>query len=53
VRVMLQGTPETVRAAVESCLAQGGKQLFSGAGCEIPDKTPLENLLAQHQALCR
>ncbi len=51
VRVMLQGTPETVRAAVQSCSQQGGRFSFSSAGCEIPDGTPLENLQTQSQIL--
>ena len=51
VKVMLQGTPEIVQTAVRDCIQKGGKRLLSGAGCEIPDNTPAENLLAQHQAL--
>jgi len=51
-RFHLPGTPETVRAATRECIKKGGKRLFSGAGCEIPDGTPGENLLAQRQALC-
>jgi MtaA/CmuA family methyltransferase len=51
VTVMLQGTEATVRAAVRDCIQKGGSRLFSAAGCEIPDKTPGENLLAQMQAL--
>lgn len=47
VTVMLQGTPEEVRAATRTCIEIGGARLFSGAGCEIPDSTPLENLYAQ------
>ena len=53
VHIMLRGTPETVRDAVLNCLDQGGDYLFSGAGCEIPDSTPPENLLAHYQTLCR
>lgn len=49
--VMLQGTPGTVRAATLDCIQKGGKRLFSGAGCEIPDGTLDENLMAQRQAL--
>lgn len=51
VAVMLQGTPETVRAATQDCIQKGGRRLLSGAGCEIPDGTPGENLLAQHREL--
>lgn len=53
VRIMLQGTPEIVRDAVQACLDNGGAYLFSGAGCEIPDQTPQENLLAHYQTLRR
>ncbi len=53
VAVMLQGTEDTVRAATLGCIQKGGKRLFSGAGCEIPDGTPSENLRAQRQALGR
>ena len=52
VTVMLQGTTDTVSAAVRECIQKGGKRLFSAAGCEIPEGTPDENLMAQYQALC-
>ncbi|MCS6994801.1 MAG: uroporphyrinogen decarboxylase family protein [Anaerolineales bacterium] len=51
VAVMLQGTPEQVRMATQECVQKGGQYLFSAAGCEIPDKTPPQNLLAQRDAL--
>jgi uroporphyrinogen decarboxylase len=51
VAVMLAGRPEQVREAVLYCLEHGGPQSFNAAGCEIPDGTPHENLLAQSQAL--
>lgn len=51
VKVMLQGTPETVRQAVLSCVAGGDAHSFIMAGCEIPDGTPDANLLAQYHAL--
>ena len=51
VTVMLQDTPETVGDATLACIQKGGKRLFSGAGCEIPEDTPDENLLAQRQTL--
>jgi uroporphyrinogen decarboxylase len=53
VAVILQGTPQTVYAATRECIQKGGQRLFSGAGCEIPDRTPPENLLAQYSALCQ
>jgi MtaA/CmuA family methyltransferase len=51
VAVMLRGTPQQVTGAVRLGLAQGGARGFSAAGCEIPDGTPVTNLLAQAQAL--
>lgn len=52
VAVMLRGDPAAVRSAVIDCLAKSGARSFSAAGCEIPDGTRPENLLAQHEALC-
>ena len=51
VAIMLQGTPEQVREATMHCLRWGGRRIISGAGCEVPDGTPHENLLAQTRAL--
>ncbi len=51
VAVMLQGTPQEVRAAVLRCAELGGDRWICGAGCEIPDGTPVENLRAQSEAL--
>ena len=51
VAVMLQGTPDDVYQATLECLSAGGPRSFSGAGCEIPDGTPHENLHAQTRAL--
>lgn len=51
VSVMLQGTPEEVYQASFNCLKQGGARSISGAGCEIPDGTPPENLNAQTRAI--
>jgi uroporphyrinogen decarboxylase len=51
VAIMLHGTPEQVREATLHCLCWGGERIISGAGCEIPDGTPHENLLAQARAL--
>ncbi len=52
VRVMLEGTAQAVRQAVLQCVAAGDARSFIMAGCEIPDGTPTENLLAQYGALC-
>jgi MtaA/CmuA family methyltransferase len=51
VKVMLQGTPAVVREAVRACVRMGGPRSFSGAGCEIPDATLPDNLLAQYETL--
>lgn len=51
VAVMLNGTPADVRAAVGAELDAGGPRCISMAGCEIPDGTPHENLLAHRDAL--
>jgi MtaA/CmuA family methyltransferase len=51
VAVMLQGTPEKVRASILACRDAGGPRWISAAGCEIPDGTPPENLRAQARVL--
>ncbi len=51
VAVMLQGSPAQVAEATRRCAQQGGPRWFSGAGCEIPDGTPHQNLRAQSLAL--
>jgi MtaA/CmuA family methyltransferase len=51
VAVMLQGNSDRVKQAVLDCQLRGGMNYFSAAGCEIPDNTPDENLLAQAEAL--
>ena len=51
VAVMLYGSPQQVHGAVTECALLGGPKSFSGAGCEIPDGTPHENLHAQTRAL--
>jgi hypothetical protein len=48
---MLQGTPEMVEGAVLTCARLGGSRWFCGAGCEIPDETPVENLHLQARTL--
>jgi MtaA/CmuA family methyltransferase len=53
VQVMLRGTPAQVSEAVVTCVTHAGSRGLSAAGCEIPDGTPHENLLAQAQALRR
>jgi uroporphyrinogen decarboxylase len=51
VAVMLQGTPQDVAAAVRGCAAAAGPRHMSAAGCEVPDGTPEENLLAHARTL--
>lgn len=51
VSVLLQGDPERVRHGVFANAAAGCRRWISAGGCEIPDQTPVENLLAQGQAL--
>lgn len=46
VRVMRDGTPESVEAVVAECHRQAGTRHIVGAGCEIPRGTPDENLRA-------
>jgi len=51
VKILQQGTPEQVRTAVKTCVAEGGDLLFLAAGCEVPKFTPPENLLAFAEVL--
>jgi MtaA/CmuA family methyltransferase len=51
VAVMLMGTPDDVAAAVRACAAAAGPRHFSAAGCEVPDGTREENLLAHARTL--
>lgn len=46
VRVLQNGTPGEVRAAVAECHRQAGARYIIGAGCEVPPDTPAENLRA-------
>jgi len=49
--IMMQGTPQQVSDAVHKCAELGGERWICGAGCEIPDGTPVENLHAQSDTL--
>ncbi len=51
-RVLLQGTPETVREAARRCLREGGLGggFILSPGCEVPRDTPPENLEALVEA---
>ena len=46
VRVLRNGTPESVYAAVAECHRQAGERYVAGAGCEVPRDTPPANLRA-------
>ncbi|MBI4926805.1 MAG: uroporphyrinogen decarboxylase family protein [Anaerolineae bacterium] len=46
VQVAYFGTPAQVAEAVRTCLKMGGPRSILAAGCEIPDKTPIDNVLA-------
>jgi MtaA/CmuA family methyltransferase len=46
VRVLRDGTPETVYKAVEECHRQAGECFIVGPGCEVPRETPPANLRA-------
>ena len=49
VRVIRDGTPESIQAAVAQCHRQAGPRYIVGAGCEIPRGTPPANVLALTQ----
>ena len=51
VGVMLNGSAETVRSAVNQCIALAGPNTFIAAGCEVPKDTPIENLAMVAQAI--
>lgn len=48
VRVLLNGTPESIEAAVKECIEIGGVKggFILSPGCEVPRDTPPENLEA-------
>ena len=51
-RIMLQGTPKTVREAARQCIRSGGVNggFILSPGCELPRDTPPENLEALVEA---
>jgi MtaA/CmuA family methyltransferase len=44
VRVVRNGTPEIITAALRTCHLQAGPKFIVGAGCEIPRDTPPQNM---------
>jgi MtaA/CmuA family methyltransferase len=49
VRVLRDGTPDTVYTAMAECHRQAGPRYIVGAGCEVPRDTPLENFDAMRR----
>jgi MtaA/CmuA family methyltransferase len=49
VRVLRDGTPEKVYAAMAECHRQAGPRYIAGAGCEVPRDTALENMDAMRR----
>lgn len=46
VRVLRDGTPASITAAIATCHQQAGPRYIVGAGCEVPRGTSAENVLA-------
>lgn len=46
VQALLNGSPEEVQAKIAACHQEAGSRFILGAGCEVPRRTPPENLLA-------
>lgn len=46
VKMLRNGTPESITAAVAQCHCEAGPRYIVGAGCEVPRDTPAANLLA-------
>jgi MtaA/CmuA family methyltransferase len=46
VRVLRDGSPDSIEAALAECHRQAGARYIVGAGCEVPRGTPRENILA-------
>ena len=49
VRVLRDGTPESIEAALAECHRQAGKRYITGAGCEVPRGTPAANVQAMRR----
>lgn len=49
VRVLRDGTPESVYAAIGECHQQAGGRFIIGPGCEVPRETPPQNFRAMVQ----
>ncbi len=51
VSVLLHGSTKHVHEAVTACIQKSKDNTFIAAGCEVPGKTPVENLLMVKQAI--
>ena len=51
VSIFLNGSVDTVRAAVGKCIAVADETTMISSGCEIPRLTPLENMRAMNELL--
>lgn len=51
VAVILDGSPDTIKAAMIACRDVGGPNWLAAPGCEISRSTPPGNLLALRDAL--
>ena len=49
--ILLQGTVDDVKTAVQQCVSVSETNTFIAAGCEVPRDTPPENLRAVSEAL--
>jgi MtaA/CmuA family methyltransferase len=43
---VMRGTPDSIREKLARCYAEAGNPFVANAGCEIPSRTPPENLAA-------
>jgi len=48
VRVLREGSPESVSAAIAECHRQAGPRYIAGAGCEVPRDTPPRESSSAH-----
>jgi uroporphyrinogen-III decarboxylase len=46
VKVLRNGTPEQITAAIAACHQQAGSRYIVAAGCEVPRDTPPANVSA-------
>ncbi|MFP4662486.1 MAG: uroporphyrinogen decarboxylase family protein, partial [Halanaerobiales bacterium] len=51
VDILLQGSTDQVRTAVNDCIELGDETTFIAAGCEVPKDTPYENMYEMKRTL--